>query len=179
MKRGYELFGKDVANIVDGVSKLDQMDFTSRAEAQAESFRKMMLAMIEDIRVILVKLADRTHNMRTLEAMPRAKQKRIAAETLEIYAPIANRLGMNSIKTELEDLGMRYLYPYRYRVLEKALKRRKGDQRQNVKTIAGRMRKALEEESIEGQVHGREKRLYSIYKKMAQKKLLLAHQLLP
>lgn len=105
--------------------------------------------------------------------MPRASQKRIAVETLEIYAPIANRLGMNSIKSELEDLGMRYLYPYRYRVLEKALRRRKGDQRQNVKTIAGRMRKALEEEGIEAQVNGREKRLYSIYKKMAEKKLLL------
>jgi len=169
-----EQFGDEVASIVDGVSKLDQMHFNSRAEAQAESFRKMMLAMIEDIRVILVKLADRTHNMRTLEAMPRAKQKRIATETLEIYAPIANRLGINSIKSELEDLGMRYLYPYRYRVLEKALKRRKGDQRQNVKTIAGRLSEALEEEGIEAQVHGREKHLYSIYKKMAEKRRLLA-----
>lgn len=166
-------FGEDVANLVDGVSKLDQMHFTSRAEAQAESFRKMMLAMIEDIRVILVKLADRLHNMKTLDAMPRDKQRRIAAETLEIYAPIANRLGMNQFKNELEDLGMRYLYPYRSKVIEKALKRRKGNQRQNVKTISSRIKKALEEEAIEGTVHGREKHLYSIYRKMTEKKRLL------
>ena len=169
-----EQFGAEVAAIVDGVSKLDHLQFTTRAEAQAESFRKMMLAMIEDIRVILVKLADRLHNMKTLDAMPREKQKRIAAETLEIYAPIANRLGMNRIKVELEDLGLRYLYPYRYRVIEKALKRRKGTQRQNVKTISGRIRKALEEENIEGQVLGREKRMFSIYRKMIEKKLMLA-----
>ncbi len=166
-------FGEEVASLVDGVSKLDQMHFTSRAEAQAESFRKMMLAMIEDIRVILVKLADRLHNMKTLDAMSRDKQRRIATETLEIYAPIANRLGMNQFKNELEDLGMRYLYPYRARVLEKALKRRKGSQKQNVKTISSRIKKALDEESIEGSVNGREKHLYSIYRKMTEKKRLL------
>jgi len=170
-----EQFGEDVASLVDGVSKLDQMHFTSRAEAQAESFRKMILAMIEDIRVILVKLADRLHNMKTLDAMPRDKQRRIASETLEIYAPIANRLGMNQFKNELEELGMRYLYPYRYRVLEKALKRRKGTQRQNVKSITSRIRKALEAESIEAAVSGREKHLYSIYRKMAEKKSLLTN----
>lgn len=167
------LFGEDVANLVDGVSKLDQMHFTSRAEAQAESFRKMMLAMIEDIRVILVKLADRLHNMKTLDAMPRSKQRRIAAETLEIYAPIANRLGMNQVKVELEDLGMRYLYPYRYKVLERALKRRKSSQRQNLKSLSRRIAKALENEGIDGHVSSREKRLYSIYKKMSEKKRLL------
>lgn len=168
-------FGEDVASLVDGVSKLDQMHFTTQAEAQAESFRKMMLAMIEDIRVILVKLADRLHNMRTLDAMPRHKQRRIARETLEIYAPIANRLGMNRFKVELEDLGMRYLYPYRYRVLEKALKRNRSSQKQSLKAISARIGKALEEDGIEGTVHSREKRLYSIYRKMADKKLLLSN----
>jgi len=169
-----EQFGGEIALLVDGVSKLDQIQFNSRAEAQAESFRKMMLAMIEDIRVIMVKLADRLHNMKTLDAMPREKQARIAAETLEIYAPIANRLGMNLMKVELEDLGMRYLYPYRYRVLERSLRRRKGSQRQIVKTISEQIEKALHAEGIEGEVIGREKRLFSIYKKMAEKKRLLS-----
>ena len=167
------IFGDEIAYLVDGVSKLDQIQFNSRAEAQAESFRKMILAMIEDIRVILVKLADRLHNMRTLDAMPREKQARIATETLEIYAPIANRLGMNRLKVELEDLGMRYLYPFRYRVLEKSLRRRKGSQRQIVKTISEKLQKALAEEDVTARVIGREKRLYSIYKKMAEKKRLL------
>jgi RelA/SpoT family (p)ppGpp synthetase len=169
-----EQFGGEIALLVDGVSKLDQIQFNSRAEAQAESFRKMMLAMIEDIRVIMVKLADRLHNMKTLDAMPREKQARIAAETLEIYAPIANRLGMNLMKVELEDLGMRYLYPYRYRVLERSLRKRKGSQRQIVKTISEQIEKALHAEGIEGEVIGREKRLFSIYKKMAEKKRLLS-----
>ncbi len=167
-------FGAEVANLVDGVSKLDQMHFNSRAEAQAESFRKMMLAMIEDIRVILVKLADRLHNMETLEAMPRDKQARIARETLEIYAPIANRLGINHMKVALEDLGFRYLYPFRYSVLQNALKRSKGSQRQIVKRISESIMKAMDEEGIEGEVRGREKHLYSIYKKMAEKKRLLS-----
>ena len=169
-----ERFGQEIAALVDGVSKLDQMHFTSRAEAQAESFRKMMLAMIEDIRVILVKLADRLHNMRTLDAMPTEKQARIARETLEIYAPIANRLGINHMKVDLEDLGFRYLYPYRYAVLERARRRSKAGQRQIVKKISEHLMKALEEEGIEGQVIGREKHLYSIYKKMAEKKRMLA-----
>ncbi len=167
-------FGAEVANLVDGVSKLDQMQFNSRAEAQAESFRKMMLAMIEDIRVILVKLADRLHNMETMDAMPREKQARIARETLEIYAPIANRLGINHMKVALEDLGFRYLYPFRYAVLQNALKRSKGSQRQIVKRISERIMKAMDEEGIEGDVRGREKHLYSIYKKMAEKKRLLS-----
>src|SRR6188474_3985598 len=125
-------FGEPVAEIVDGVSKLDQIQFKSRAEAQAESFRKMLLAMVRDIRVIIVKLADRTHNMRTLGAMPPAKRRTIARETLEIYAPIANRLGMHSIKRELEDLGFRALYPRRYKVIETAVKTAKGNQKQFV-----------------------------------------------
>lgn len=165
-----EKFGAEVAALVDGVSKLDQIQFVSRAEAQAESFRKMMLAMIEDIRVILVKLADRLHNMRTLDAMPREKQVRIARETLEIYAPIANRLGINRIKLDLEDLGLRYLYPFRYRVLDRAMKRSRGTQRQIVRKISERLKKSLTEHEIHGEVIGREKHIFSIYKKMAEKK---------
>jgi RelA/SpoT family (p)ppGpp synthetase len=168
-------FGAEVASLVDGVSKLDQMHFNSRAEAQAESFRKMILAMIEDIRVILVKLADRLHNMSTMEAMPSDKRARIARETLEIYAPIANRLGINHMKVDLEDLGFRYLYPYRYAVLKRALRRSKGSQRQIVRKITERFEKAMSEEGVEGSVIGREKHLYSIYKKMREKKRLLSN----
>ena len=168
-----EKFGDDVALVVDGVSKLDQIQFKSRAEAQAESFRKMMLAMIEDIRVILVKLADRTHNMKTLGAMPLEKKKRIARETIDIYAPIANRLGINRMKVELEDLGFRYLHPMRYRVIDRALKRSKGSQRQIVKRISEEFGEALASEGIEADVIGREKHLFSIYRKMAEKQRLL------
>ena len=169
-----EKFGEDVALIVDGVSKLDQIQFRSRAEAQAESFRKMMLAMIEDIRVILVKLSDRLHNMQTLGAMPAAKKKRIARETIDIYAPIANRLGINSMKVQLEDLGFRHLHPFRYRVLENALNKSKGSQKQIVKRISDRLAKAMKEDGIEGEIIGREKHLYSIYRKMAEKKRVLS-----
>ena len=167
-------FGEQVAALVDGVSKLDQIEFHSRAEAQAESFRKMMLAMIEDIRVILVKLADRLHNMRTLGAMSTEKQRRIARETLDIYAPIANRLGINRLKVELEELGFCYLYPLRYRVIEKALKRSKGSQRQIVRKISEKLARSLAEDDIDGEIVGREKHLYSIYRKMAEKKRLLS-----
>ena len=169
-----EKFGEDVALIVDGVSKLDQIQFRSRAEAQAESFRKMMLAMIEDIRVILVKLSDRLHNMQTLGAMPTSKKKRIARETLDIYAPIANRLGINRLKIQLEDLGFKHLHPYRYRVLENALRKSKGSQKQIVKRISDQFGKAMAEDGIEGQIVGRQKHLYSIYRKMAEKKRLLS-----
>ena len=169
-----EKFGEEVASLVDGVSKLDQIQFRSRAEAQAESFRKMMLAMIEDIRVILVKLADRLHNMQTLGAMPPEKRRRIARETLDIYAPIANRLGINRLKVELEDLGFKHLYPYRYRVLETALKKAQGSQRQIVKHISAELQAAMDEEGISGEVIGRRKNLYSIYRKMAEKKRLLS-----
>ena len=169
-----EEFGEEVAALVDGVSKLDQIQFRSRAEAQAESFRKMMLAMIEDIRVILVKLADRLHNMQTMAAMPAEKQRRIARETIDIYAPIANRLGINRFKVELEDLGFKYLYPMRYRVIDRALKRSKGSQRQIVKKISDELGRALAEEGIEGDVIGREKHLFSVYRKMAEKNRLLS-----
>ena len=168
-----EKFGSEAALLVDAVSKLDQIQFHSRAEAQAESFRKMMLAMIGDIRVILVKLSDRLHNMQTLDAMPPEKRARIARETLDIYGPIANRLGINRMKVALEDLGFRHLYPFRYRVLDKALRKSKGSQRQIVKKISEEIQRALVEENIEAEVIGREKHLYSIYKKMLEKKRLL------
>ncbi len=169
-----EKFGSEVALLVDGVSKLDKIEFRSQAEAQAESFRKMMLAMIEDIRVILVKLADRLHNMRTLDAMPRDKKARIARETLDIYAPIANRLGINRLKIQLEDLGFKHLYPFRYRVLESALKKSQGSQKQIVKKISAEFSATLAEEGIDAEVIGRKKHLYSIYKKMAEKRRLLS-----
>ena len=168
-----EKFGSEAALLVDAVSKLDQIQFHSRAEAQAESFRKMMLAMIGDIRVILVKLSDRLHNMQTLDAMPPEKRARIARETLDIYGPIANRLGINRMKVALEDLGFRHLYPFRYRVLDKALRKSKGSQRQIVKKISEEIQRALVDENIEAEVIGREKHLYSIYKKMLEKKRLL------
>src|SRR5512141_248017 len=166
-------FGQDVADLVDGVSKLDQIQFRSRAEAQAESFRKMLLAMVRDIRVIMVKLADRTHNMRTLGAMPPAKRRTIARETLEIYAPIANRLGMHSIKRELEDLGFRALYPRRYKVIETAVRHAKGNQKQFVGKISSALKDALHKAGIEARIEGREKAAYSIYDKMRRKKLSL------
>jgi len=163
-------FGTEIAGIVDGVSKLDQLSFDSRAEAQVESFRKMMLAMVEDIRVILLKLADRLHNMQTLGVLPAGKRRRIARETLDIYEPIANRLGVYNIKTELETLGFQYAYPYRYRVLDKAVKKARGNQRHLVRKISDRLGKALDEAGITNQVHGRQKNLYSIYRKMLEKR---------
>lgn len=162
-------FGEDVALLVDGVSKIDSLKFDSAAEAQAESFRKMVLAMARDLRVILVKLADRTHNMRTIQSLPPHKQRRIARETLEIYAPIANRLGVYSIKVELEELGFRTLYPFRYRVLQRTLRRAKGNQRQLLRKIETKLGTALVDAQIEARVVGREKHLYSIYMKMQRK----------
>lgn len=169
-----EKFGKAVRTLVDGVTKLDQVQFKSRAEAQASSFRKMLLAMIEDIRVILVKLADRLHNMRTLESMPIEKQRRIARETLEIYAPIANRLGINVIKTELEELGFRHLHPYRYQVLLNAIRKAAGNQRQVVKQLTETLGAALHSHNVMGEVLGRRKNLYSIYQKMQRKHMSLS-----
>jgi RelA/SpoT family (p)ppGpp synthetase len=166
-------FGQEVAELVDGVSKLDQIQFKSREEAQAESFRKMLLAMVRDIRVIMVKLADRTHNMRTLAAMPLAKRRTVARETLYIYAPIAHRLGMHAIKTELEDLGFRSLYPRRYRVIETAVRRAKGNQKQVVGRISDALRTALDKSGIKARIEGREKDPYSIYQKMRRKKVAL------
>jgi guanosine-3',5'-bis(diphosphate) 3'-pyrophosphohydrolase len=164
-------FGEEVAELVDGVSKLTQIRFSSKAEAQAENFRKMMLAMVRDIRVILVKFADRLHNMRTLAALPPAKRSRISRETLEIYVPIANRLGMNAIRLELEDLGFAGLYPTRYRVLTEAIKKSRGNRKEVVQKIQAVMEQRLQEEGLPARVMGREKHIYSIYRKMRQKQL--------
>ncbi|RYD94929.1 MAG: bifunctional (p)ppGpp synthetase/guanosine-3',5'-bis(diphosphate) 3'-pyrophosphohydrolase, partial [Sphingomonadales bacterium] len=169
-----ERFGKDVAEIVDGVTKLDQIKFKSREEAQAESFRKMLLAMVRDLRVIMVKLADRTHNMRTIDIMSLAKRRQIARETLDIYAPVAERLGLYSMKLELEDLGFKTLYPQRYRVIERALKRARGNQKEFLSKIASQLEAAMKKAGIPAQVKQREKHLYSIYRKMRRKKSLLA-----
>lgn len=169
-----ERFGADVAELVDGVSKLDHIQFRSRAEAQAESFRKMLLAMVRDIRVIMVKLADRTHNMRTLGSVPPAKRRTVARETLEIYAPIANRLGIHMVKSELEELGFKALYPGRHRIIEKALKKARGNQKQFVGKISDNLHKALEKAQVKGRVEGREKHLYSIYQKMRRKRVPLS-----
>jgi GTP pyrophosphokinase len=166
-------FGADVAELVDAVTKLDQIKFKSREEAQAESFRKMLLAMVRDLRVILVKLADRTHNMRTIEAMTPPRRRAIARETLEIYAPIAERLGLYRIKLELEDLGFWALYPQRYRVLERALKRARGNQKEFLKKIEQQLQAALLKSDIAATVDTREKHLYSIYKKMRRKRATL------
>ncbi len=167
-------FGDDVAVIVDGVSKLDQLHFDSAEEAQAESFRKMLLAMVQDLRVILVKLADRLHNMRTIGALARDKQRRIARETLEIYAPIANRLGMYAIKTELEMLGFKTYSPFRYRVLERAVRRVRGNQRQFLRKIHNRISKELVARDIDARIVAREKHIYSIYVKMQRKHVHLS-----
>ncbi|PHQ14669.1 MULTISPECIES: RelA/SpoT family protein [Marinobacter] len=159
-------FGEDVAELVDGVSKLTQIEFRSRAEAQAENFQKMTLAMARDIRVILVKLADRLHNMRTLGPMPYEKRLRIATETLDIYAPIANRLGMHSIFTELEDLGFSSLYPMRSRYISQAVSKLRGSHQQIIEEIRSRLEDKLEERGLPGRIIGREKHLNSIYNKM-------------
>ncbi|MCP5327623.1 MAG: RelA/SpoT family protein [Sinobacteraceae bacterium] len=166
-------FGDNVAEIVDGVTKLDQIKFKNREEAQAESFRKMLLAMVRDLRVILVKLADRTHNMRTIGGMPPQRRRAIARETLDIYAPIAERLGLYSLKIELEELGFRALYPQRYRVLERTLKRARGNQKAFLSNIAEQIRTQLARQDIPGRVEAREKHLYSIYRKMLRKRMAL------
>ena len=164
-----EIFGPQVAGLVDGLTKLDKIEQQSAHQAQAENFRKMLLAMAQDVRVILVKLADRLHNMQTLEAMKPEKQKAIASETLEIYAPIANRLGLNSIYQELEDLSFQYLYPMRYRAISKAIMAARGNRKEVINKILEAIQKRLEEQHIKAEVFGREKHLYSIYKKMADK----------
>jgi GTP pyrophosphokinase len=168
-----ELFGQEIAELVDGVSKLTQINFRSHAEAQAENFRKMLLAMTRDIRVILIKLADRLHNMRTLGAMPPDKARRIARETLEIYAPIANRLGINNIRLELEDLGMAAYWPLRHRILSDALRRMRGNRKEMVNNIETAIRRRLRQEDLPGEVFGREKHVYSIYRKMRDKHVSL------
>jgi guanosine-3',5'-bis(diphosphate) 3'-pyrophosphohydrolase len=162
-------FGNEVAELVDGVSKLTQVRFESKAEAQAENFRKMILAMVRDIRVVLIKLADRLHNMRTLGVMRPDKQRRIARETLEIYAPIANRLGMKNLALELEDLGFKAMYPMRYRVIKQAVKQARGHRKEIVEQIRTAIESRLQHEGMDVPVQGREKHLYSIYDKMRHK----------
>ncbi|HYN53359.1 MAG TPA: RelA/SpoT family protein, partial [Methylotenera sp.] len=163
------IFGQQVAELVDGLTKLDKIEFQSASEAQAENFRKMLLAMSQDVRVILVKLADRLHNMQTLEAMKPDKQKRIAKETLDIYAPIANRLGLNAIYQELEDLSFKYMYPMRFRAISQAIKAARGNRKEVVSKILESIRQQLSNLHIDAEISGREKHLYSIYKKMAGK----------
>jgi GTP pyrophosphokinase len=169
-----EVFGTQVAGLVDGLTKLDKIELQTAVEAQAENFRKMLLAMSEDVRVILVKLADRLHNMQTLEAMRPEKQKRIARETLEIYAPIANRLGLNPIYQELEDLSFKYLYPNRYHVIDKAVKAARGNRKEVITKILEAIQEQLANAHIEADVVGREKHLFSIYRKMTGKTVKLS-----
>ncbi len=166
-----ERFGAPVAHLVDGLSKLEKIEFQSQIEAQAENFRKMLLAMASDVRVILIKLADRLHNMRTLEVMAPAKKRRIAAETMEVYVPIAHRLGLNNIYRELQDLSFSHLYPVRYHVLHKAVKAARGNRREVVTKILEAVNHTLGAAGIHAEVYGREKTLYGIYKKMRSKHL--------
>ena len=166
-----ERFGKVAAELVDGLSKLDKIEFRSQEEAQAENFRKMLLAMASDLRVILIKLADRLHNMRTLDHMRPAKRRRIANETLEIYAPIANRLGLNDLYRELQELSFRNKYPLRFEVLSKAIRSARGNRREVVGKILASIEERLPQWGITAEVQGREKHLYGIYRKMVEKRL--------
>jgi guanosine-3',5'-bis(diphosphate) 3'-pyrophosphohydrolase len=170
-------FGNAAAELVDGVSKLDRIEDQSYEDAQAENFRKMLLAMARDVRVILIKLADRLHNMQTLGAIRPEKRRRIARETLDIYAPIANRLGLNTLYRELQELSFQHHYPLRYRVLDKAVKAARGNRREVVEKILKAVRKHLPEANIEAEVMGREKHLYGIYRKMREKHLTFSQVL--
>ena len=166
-----ERFGAQVASLVDGLSKLDKIEFQSQIEAQAENFRKMLLAMARDVRVILIKLADRLHNMRTLGVMSPEKQRRISRETMEVYVPIAHRLGLNNIYRELQDLSFSHLYPLRYRTLSKAVKAARGNRREVVGKILDAVKLTLQQAGLVAEVHGREKTLYGVYRKMHDKHL--------
>src|SRR5439155_9804215 len=159
-------FGEQVAHIVEGVTKIGRIDFSSREEQQAENLRKMMLAMVDDIRVVLIKLADRLHNMRTLEHLPPERQQKIAGETLDIYAPIAHRLGMGKVRGELEDLGFRYVDPIAYEQVKEAVEARRKAGEQFLSKIDQILREKLKEAGIEAKVESRIKRLYSIHKKL-------------
>jgi GTP pyrophosphokinase/guanosine-3',5'-bis(diphosphate) 3'-pyrophosphohydrolase len=169
-----ERFGPTTAELVDGLTKLDKLQFSTREESQAESFRKMLLAMARDVRVVLIKLADRLHNMRTMGAMPSSKRGRIARETLDIYAPIAHRLGLNQVYRELQELSFEYLLPWRHAALNKAVQRARGYRRDLVNRIQTDVEKAFAESSLKIQIYGREKTLYSIYTKMREKHLSFA-----
>jgi len=169
-----EKFGKPVAELVDGVSKLDRIKFDTQEKAQAENYRKMLLAMARDVRVMLIKLADRLHNMRTLDAVDPQRRQRIARETLEIYAPIANRLGLNSLYQEMADLAFQHLFPDRFRVLAKAVRTARGNRREVVSKVLDSIERRLSENSLDAQVQGREKHLHSVYRKMRDKHLSFA-----
>ncbi len=169
-----ERFGSPVAELVDGLTKLDKLHFNTREEIQAESFRKMLLAMARDVRVILIKLADRTHNMRTLSDAPREKWARIASETLDIYAPIANRLGLNQTYRELQNLAFRYLRPWRYGILSKAVAKARSRRRDLIQKVQREVDAAFANSGMDVRIAGREKTLYSIYKKMDEKHLSFA-----
>ena len=166
-----EQFGSTVAELVEGVSKLDKLKFSSKEEAQMENYRKMIMAMVQDIRVILIKLADRTHNMRTLGALRLEKKRRIATETLAIYAPLAHRIGIHDIKNELEDLGFKALHPMRYRALDSAVRQARGHRKEVIERIRNEIIQRLAENDIECEVFGRQKHLYSIYRKMKGKEV--------
>ena len=170
-------FGPAVASLVEGLSKIDKLKFETKEDAQAENFRKMLMAMARDVRVILIKLADRLHNMRTLDSVSPHKSARIARETMDIYAPIANRLGLNTIYQELEDLSFKYLHPNRYAVLSKALKVARGNRREVVSKILEAIGQRLEANHIKAEAKGREKHLYGIYQKMQSKSLAFAQVL--
>ena len=172
-----EKFGAPVAELVDGVSKLDRIEFQSQEDAQAENFRKMLLAMARDVRVMLVKLADRLHNMRTLSALKSPKRRRIARETLDIHAPIAHRLGLNQVYRELQDLSLANLYPHRFAVISAAIKSARGNRREGVGKILESIQRGLPEASINAQVFGREKHVYGIYRKMVEKHLTFSQVL--
>ncbi|MGD9831541.1 MAG: bifunctional (p)ppGpp synthetase/guanosine-3',5'-bis(diphosphate) 3'-pyrophosphohydrolase [Piscinibacter sp.] len=169
-----ERFGAPTADLVDGLTKLDKLRFSTREESQAESFRKMLLAMARDVRVILIKLADRLHNMRTMEAMAANKRVRIAGETLEIYAPIAHRLGLNQTYRELQELSFQHLRPWRHAALSKAVQKARGYRRDVVERIQKEVEKSFAQHKLAVQVYGREKTLFSIYRKMNDKRLSFA-----
>src|SRR3954469_18060045 len=169
-----ERFGAPTADLVDGLTKLDKLRFSTREESQAESFRKMLLAMARDVRVILIKLADRLHNMRTMDAVAAAKRTRVASETLEIYAPIAHRLGLNQTYRELQELSFKHLKPWREAALSKAVQKARGYRRDVVDRIQKDVEKAFATAKLKAQIFGREKTIYSIYTKMREKHLTFA-----
>ncbi|RGE44221.1 bifunctional (p)ppGpp synthetase/guanosine-3',5'-bis(diphosphate) 3'-pyrophosphohydrolase [Comamonas testosteroni] len=170
----FERFGEDVAELVDGLTKLDKLQFNTREEGQAESFRKMLLAMARDVRVILIKLADRTHNMRTMSDMPRSKWGRISSETLEIYAPIAHRLGLNQTYRELQDLSFKHLHPWRYATLEKAIGRSRTRRRDLVQRVQDEVNTEFTAQGLPARLIGRESTLYSLYLRMLKNQLSFA-----
>ncbi len=172
-----EKFGREVADLVDGLSKLDKIEFASYQEAQAENFRKMLMAMARDLRVVLIKLADRQHNLRTMGAMRPDKRRRIAIETLDIYAPIALRLGLNKLYRELQDTSFELIHPVRAKVLAKAMKAARGNRKELLSKILESVKGKLSSAGLDAEVFGREKSLYSIFRKMKEKQLTFSQVL--